>query len=115
MLQEKKTIIVSVGSGSLIFLILVFILGFFQYGQTLSGGLATVLLAIVFALFAIIGVVPILGLAFYAYFSLTWLMPQLINFTGTSESWLTTIIFIFGLLLACLLTLFSCSLLFFKS
>lgn len=91
----SKTKIVSGigGAGSLIWLIIAAVLGYFVYGHSLSGALAIALLTFIYFLISIIGFVPFVGVILYYFITSIYVEPSLFSFTGIYATWLTSLIF----------------------
>jgi hypothetical protein len=78
----------TLGGVPIIYITLVAVLGFFEYGKTVDGLLGGLLLAIVLTLLSLVGFMPIIGIILY-----WWLSGLVINwwssFTGLSNASLT--------------------------
>jgi len=107
MVETVKKIEISLVPSWVLWLFLAYILGYFQYGRTLDGGLATVLMVIACSVLALIGLLPIIDVILYFYIGETWLIPNVLTFVDIQPSWLTHTIFIIGAIFAIILTLCS--------
>ncbi len=84
------------GGGGLFLIIFAFILGFFAYGQTFAGGLGVTLLAILEAVAALIGAVPIAGPFLYYFLVGQWALTWTLSFTTLAGTWVTSLVFWVG-------------------
>jgi len=102
-MTEKKEINVSIGRSLLLYFLLG-CLGYFVYGQTLSGVLATVIYAFGVCLISVLGFIPFVGPIFSFAVSRFAFQPWLFDLTGIYSTWLTTII----LAVATIFSIVSC-------
>ncbi len=102
-MARDKTAKASGGSG-IFFVLIAFILGFFEYGQSIAGGLAVVLLSVVEALAALVGLIPVGGPFLYYFFTGNWGLAWTLSFTGLVGTWVTSLVFWIGLLFSVALT-----------
>lgn len=86
----------NISFGGLGGMIIAGILGYFVYGQSTTGVLGMMLLAILFGLLMLISIIPIIGFPIYAYVGWYHLIPAVLDFVSLEPTWLTTGIFLFN-------------------
>lgn len=93
-MQEKGLVIAFIGM--VVFTAVVnaiaFALGFFTYGG-IGGGLAILLLCVIYGSLTVLAVIPLIGFVAQIYVLLSIAWPVVSQFTGIEASWLTTLIF----------------------
>ena len=86
-----------------IFLILAFILGYFQYNG-LGGGLAIILLDILLGFASLLGIIPIAGVVLYWIVAETLIIPFVFDFTGIAASWVIDLFLWLNLIVSVIFT-----------
>ena len=91
--------------GTWIGTILVGILGYFVYGNTLTGALGMVLLWIVMGLTSLLSIIPLVGFAIAGVVNKFYTMPAVLNLVGLEYTWLTTGMFWFQAIIGLIITI----------
>jgi hypothetical protein len=105
--ETCKKVTISLVPSGFFWVLVVFLLGFFEYGRTVAGGFATVLVAVAFSMLSLFGFIPILGLFIYLGLANSWLMPKALAFTSISASWVTALILVCGFIFAVIFTVIA--------
>ncbi len=84
--------------------IVVMALGYFTYGNTISGALGILLLVIGTELTILLSLIPFVGMLFAYIVNTTYTYPVIMGFTGITETWLTTVILTIYTILSVIIT-----------
>ena len=77
--------------------LIAYALGYFVYGSVV-GGLAIILLCVIYGVLMVVAMVPVIGFLIQAFVILNYVWPVLSEVTGIEASWLTTLVFAFYVL-----------------
>ena len=103
-MPEKETTAKVAGFGWLFWLVIVGILGFFTYGNTLIGAFGAIAIAFITGFAILIGFAPIAGPFLYYFWAFPYLLNFSLNLTKLTTSWLTDVFMWYGLILSIVLT-----------